>query len=927
MSELRRDAALRELLSDLIVEILKHTGNPAQCGDHLTSQIRDLIGVRFVLLAEFNAEIEPVSFCPSRRKDIWEDTDFRRFAELAAKFDDPAILRPGPDEIGQLAARLGYRESFVVPLSTGFEKVGMLLLVDLMDSSGISAILEALKSIAGVMALILRNAILYRNLELLVAERTRELAESEKKFRSLVDNLPGVVYRCDINAPWAVHYISEGVAALTGRSPLEFITAKVQWADIVHPDDLAAVDGAVRSAIENNTSYQMEYRIIFRDGAFRWVSERGKCVRDADGTPLYLDGVILDITSRKAAESSLRFTQFAVDHAGEAVYWADERARLLYANDMATSATGYTREELTGMSVFDLDPNYGPEEWRSFLPGLKQKGSVVIESLHRRKDGSVFPVEMTVSYVEFEGQAYLCGFGRDISERRRVEEEIRRWGHLFQQAGFGLAVADVSNNTFLIVNPAFARERGYRPEELIGRPVLSVYPPDLHEDLKKRFKLYENLPHDVFESEHIRKDGTRFPVLMEVTTIRDRNETPVNRIAYSLDITDRKKADAEREHLQKQLIQSQKMEAIGILAGGVAHDFNNILQGMMGNLYLLKMKSHEPAVAETSDTLLMLAQKAADLTRGMLAYSRQQVFTLKTEDMNDVVRDALKLVSRVLGEDIRIQTKYGGDKMPVQLDSGQIQQVLLNLATNARDAMPGGGVLLIATGTIRIEDAGTHGVDTPGDYAVITVTDSGTGISRKNIEHIFEPFFTTKEVGKGTGLGLAMIYGIVKQHNGTVTVYSELNQGTTFRLYFPMLPTEQQKQRSGSARPEMIGGKERILIVEDDADVQSIMKRLLEALGYSVLACGEPDDAIETFRREAESIDLVLLDIIMPRKSGTAVFDEMVRIKPSVKALFVSGYPADFLHEKGVSLENVRLIMKPVIPQELAASIRSILSS
>jgi CheY-like chemotaxis protein len=241
--------------------------------------------------------------------------------------------------------------------------------------------------------------------------------------------------------------------------------------------------------------------------------------------------------------------------------------------------------------------------------------------------------------------------------------------------------------------------------------------------------------------------------------------------------------------------------------------------------------------------------------------------------------------------------------------------------------MPGGGVLFIATGAIRIEDAGMHGVDTPGDYAVITVTDSGTGISHENLEHIFEPFFTTKEVGRGTGLGLAMVYGIVKQHDGTVTVYSEPNQGTTFRLYFPMLPDEQRKQRSGSARPEMVGGKERILLVEDDADVQSIMKRLLEALGYSVLACGDPDDAIEAFRREAETIDLVLLDIIMPRKSGTAVFDEMVRIKPSVKALFVSGYPADFLHEKGVRLENVRLIMKPVIPQELAANIRSILAS
>lgn len=814
MNKQRNDtAAFREMMSDMVIEVLKYAGNPGQCGEYVTRQIRELIGVRFVLLAEFSAtgtdKILPVSFCPPRKEDIWQNDAFKRFAELAADFEEPAHIRAGEEGIGAIAEHLGFRESFVAPLNTGYERIGMLLLVDLMESAGSEAVLNALKQVSGVVALVLRNALFYRKLEHLVSERTRELQEKESRLRFALEATNEGIW--DVQMTTGEVYLSPRGCEILGYGQDEAAQVIKVWDQLVHPDDMPATLEQLNAHIEGRTPlFMVEQRLKKKNGSWVWILTRGKIVaRDGDGKPLRMTGTHTDISVRKQAEL-----------------------------------------------------------------------------------------------------------------------EVRQWALLFQMADFGLTIVNAQDNTFTAVNPAFARERGYEPEELIGQPIHVVYPLEKHEEIRQRFQNYRGNRHDIFESVHMRKDGSCFPVLMEVTVISDAAGNPVSRLAYTLDISSQKKAAEKQEHLQRQLVQAQKMEAIGILAGGIAHDFNNILQGIIVNLDLMKFKYPSAGFRDSADDITALALKAADLTKGMLAYSRQQIFTLKTVDTNEVVQGAVKLLFRMLGEDISVSAHYTKDPLTARLDSGQIQQVILNLAANARDAMTHGGELLIETGRMDIQSAQTveYGIEKPGSYAVISVTDSGSGISRKDLVHIFDPFYTTKEVGKGTGLGLAIVFGIIKQHNGTVTVYSEEGKGTTFRIYLPL----HDEQPVDAVQPEhhaIVGGHGLIMLVEDDLMVNTSMQRLLDVLGYEVQAYSEPNEALQAFAQTGAAIDLVILDVIMPGKSGKEVLAEMQRIRPDVKALFISGYPADFLDKKGMLEASFHLLMKPVMPQTLAEKIRDILSA
>ncbi|HMK44693.1 MAG TPA: chemotaxis protein CheB [Dissulfurispiraceae bacterium] len=425
-----------------------------------------------------------------------------------------------------------------------------------------------------------------------------------------------------------------------------------------------------------------------------------------------------------------------------------------------------------------------------------------------------------------------------------------------------------------------------------------------------------------------RADGTSFPAEYWAHPIL-KDGVIIGSVVTFVDIS-------ERTALQSQLLQAQKMESIGILAGGIAHDFNNILQGIIGNLFFLKQKSAD-ADSAIIDEILGLCSRASDVTRGMLAYSRQQVFSLRAADLNAVVKSSIKLLIRVIGEDIEVRTEYSGEALPVLLDTAQIQQVMLNLATNARDAMPSGGVLSIATGRTVLDSmsAVSCGLERPGSYATITVSDFGTGIDGQSMQHIFEPFFTTKETGKGTGLGLAIVYGIIKQHEGCIDVKSAENQGTTFTIYLPLVASARAQEDAavepdvgpGAAHERPDGSRARILLVEDDRFVRQAMERLIETFGYEIVAFGDPQMALDVFRRDPESFDMVILDIIMPKKSGRELFLELLKIKSGVKGLFVSGYPADLLSEKGMMVEGVDVIMKPIDPSGFAQKIRTILKS
>jgi CheY-like chemotaxis protein len=368
------------------------------------------------------------------------------------------------------------------------------------------------------------------------------------------------------------------------------------------------------------------------------------------------------------------------------------------------------------------------------------------------------------------------------------------------------------------------------------------------------------------------------------------------------------------------------MEAVGTLAGGVAHDFNNILTVLIGcgDLLRMKMRGDDPLRLYV-DQMLASAEKAANLTQSLLAFSRKQQIKLKALNLYDVVKGTGKLLERVLSEDIQLKIAQAHQETVIMADPTQIEQILLNLAANARDAMPRGGLLSIETGvaTLDNEFIKTHGYGERGKYALLSVSDTGIGMDETTKDHIFEPFFTTKEVGKGTGLGLSTVYGIVKQHNGYITVSSRRLQGTSFRIYLPLAVA---KKTPEVPLPEkMERGTETILVAEDDSTVRTMTMDILNTYGYNTLEATDGQHAVEVFAERKEDIDLVLLDVVMPKKNGREAFEELRKIRPVVKVLFVSGYTGDVIIDKGVQSERIDFIQKPLSPNNLLRKVREIL--
>jgi CheY-like chemotaxis protein/two-component sensor histidine kinase len=372
------------------------------------------------------------------------------------------------------------------------------------------------------------------------------------------------------------------------------------------------------------------------------------------------------------------------------------------------------------------------------------------------------------------------------------------------------------------------------------------------------------------------------------------------------------------------------MEAVGQLAGGVAHDFNNILSAIIGYGHLLRMKmDKEDPLRSNVEHMLDAADRAAQLTHSLLTFSRKQVLNPQHVDLNKIIQRVDSLLKRVMREDIELRMALKKEAVVVNADPGQIEQILMNLATNARDAMPHGGELTIGTETIEFDDAfiRAHGFGKAGAYALVSVTDTGIGMDEETRKRIFEPFYTTKEAGKGTGLGLSMAYGIVTQHHGHINVYSEPGKGTTFRIYFPLMESEHDKSGALAAAPveKPSGGTETVLVVEDDETVRTFSRTVLEQFGYTVLEAVDGADAVATFMKNQDTIQLVVLDVIMPKKSGKEASDEIRTIKPGIKILFMSGYPADKLQRERLLDNGMELVMKPISPGDFLKKVRTVL--
>jgi PAS domain S-box-containing protein len=466
---------------------------------------------------------------------------------------------------------------------------------------------------------------------------------------------------------------------------------------------------------------------------------------------------------------------------------------------------------------------------------------------------------------------------------------------------------------------------GYTSEEYNADPYLwyrMVHDEDKPLVKEQAEKVIQGMSVPPIEHRIIHKNGQ---VLWVRNTSVPRCDDKGNLIAYDGMIKD----ITEQKQLELQLHHAQKMEAIGTLAGGIAHDFNNMLTTIVGYGSLLRTKLRKDThIMAYVESIIASAEKAANLAKNLLAFSRKQIISPNHVNLNEIVHGIQRLLSRLIGEDIELKTDLTDKNLIIRADVSQIEQILMNLVINARDAMHDGGILTIKTEIVEMDDeyVKIHGYGRQGNYALITVSDTGIGMDKDTKERIFEPFFTTKEVGKGTGLGLSIVYGIVKQHNGYINCYSESKKGTTFKIYLPIVDSEvEDKKFMESAVPA--GGTETILTAEDNADVRKLIKEVLEGFGYTVIEAEDGEEAVMKFMENKDKINLLLFDVIMPRKNGKDAYEEIKNISPDIRCIFMSGYSADIIHKKGVPEGEINFISKPVSPKELLRKVREVLDS
>lgn len=519
-----------------------------------------------------------------------------------------------------------------------------------------------------------------------------------------------------------------------------------------------------------------------------------------------------------------------------------------------------------------------------------------------------------------------------VSRGKQAEKALRETEQKFQrvydEAPFGCHELN-TDGQITRVNRKELAMLGYTAREMLGRPVWRFV---LEEEMTRRVimaKLSGDVSfHDTFERTYRRKDGTTLPVIVQDRIVWEKGRKITGIRSTLEDITERRRAEEVLRKSEEQLRQWQKVEAIGRLAGGVAHDFNNLLMTIKGcsELLLGEIDERDPRREEVEE-IRKAAERATSLTRQLLAFGRRQVLQPQVLNLNDIVENMNKMLCRLIGEDIQLLTILGPDLWPVKVDPGQIEQVLMNLAVNGRDAMPRGGKLTIETANKELDEdyARRHVAVKPGPYVLLAVSDNGCGMDKETQSHLFEPFFTTKEQGKGTGLGLSTVYGIIKQSGGNIWAYSELRQGTSFKIYLPTVEEEVETYKTAALPPPPPGGTETILLVEDEGAVRTMISKVLQSGGYTVLEAQHGVEALRVCKKHKGPIHLMISDVIMPQMSGRELAGRLALRLPEMRVLYISGYPDNAIIHHGVLETGTAFLQKPFTLNALEYKVREVL--
>jgi PAS domain S-box-containing protein len=750
------------------------------------------------------------------------------------------------------------------------------------------------------------------------------LLQSEKKYRSLTNNIPGMVYRG--NADWSVNIYSNS-ESVCGYSNEDFRTHKIKWVDIIYPDDKQRVrEEGIELAIKPSSIVQA-YRITARDGSIRWVEDHKIALFTDDGIFNGVDGVVFDITERKRVEEEIAKLSKFPDENPNPVMRIHRDGTILYANNASVPVLAVWGWQ-TGERVPEPGLAHIEKAFRSGKPYIFEDNC----------DEHIFLVTLA-SVVKSN---YLNAYALDITERKQAEEQRKRTLEFMQTVidGFSEGLMVINRDyTVALANRTVREMAGAKDPVGEGLKCHHIS----HESATPCEGAEHPCPLEQVVTtkapvtfEHVHYDAERRASSVEVIAapIFDEKGEVVQIIESCRDITERKRANEEQARLREELFQSQKLESVGMLAGGIAHDFNNLMQGIMGYVQLIKLRMDESEEHYAELNFIeVLGEKAADLTQQLLSFARKGKYVVGSVEIDKVVEEVVALLNRTIDKTIIITAKVPSSISRIKADANQIHQVLLNLCINAKDAMPDGGSLTISAEEVDIDEGNIPALSEarPGRYVCLKVKDTGSGMDEETRARIFEPFFTTKEVGKGTGLGLSMAHGVIENHDGFIEVQSALGKGTRFQLYLPAIEAEKAEEM-GPERPQppeaivMDSAKKdkRILVVDDEEIIRYLAVDMLTGLGYETVSAADGLEAVNIFEKEKDAIDLVLLDMIMPKLGGVETFRRLRDIDPAVPIVLISGYTKDEAAQELLDEGASSFIQKPYKLEELVGTIQTI---